>query len=120
MNMDAATLRRLKKLRDELSAIIDGAERSNGEHQESHWHVWFRRAGAVLNEVDQAGGVVDRETWRQIGLRLGYDPRGLAGFYTGNDPSMRRDPKSDERLLTERGRLEAANWRRLFGTGLPT
>jgi hypothetical protein len=112
--VDSATLRRLKKLRDELTALIDSAEGSNGEHPETTWHRWFRRAGAVLNDVDQAGGVVDKETWREIGLRLGYDPRGLAGFYTGNDPSMRRDPDSDERRLTERGRLEAANWRRLF------
>jgi hypothetical protein len=90
-------------------------ERGNGDRQETHWHVWFRRAGAVLNDVDQAGGVVDKETWREIGLRAGYDPRGLAGFYTGSDPSMRRDPDSDERFLTERGHLEAENWRRLFG-----
>jgi hypothetical protein len=114
--MDSATLRRLKKLRDELTAVIDSAERSGVEPPETHWHVWFRRAGAVLNDVDRAEGVVDKETWRQIGVRHGYDPRGLAGFYTGNDPSMRRDPDSDERRLTERGRLEAANWRRLFDT----
>lgn len=113
--MDSATLRRLRKLRDELTAVIEGAERADGGRQETHWHVWFRRAGAVLNDVDQAGGIVDGKTWRQIGVSLGYDPRGLAGFYTGNDPSMRRDPDSDERVLTERGRLEAAHWRRLFG-----
>jgi hypothetical protein len=114
-DVDSSTLRRLKKLRDELTSLIDGVEKTNGTQQESHWHVWFRRAGAVLNDVDQAGGAVDKETWRQIGLRLGYDPRGLAGFYTGSDPSMHRDPDSDQRILTERGRLEAANWRRLFG-----
>lgn len=114
--MDYTTLRALKKMRDELTSLIDDAEQSNGGHPETTWHIWFRRAGAVLNEVDQAGGKVDKETWRGIGLGLGYDPRGLAGFYTGNDPSMRRDPHSDERRLTERGHLEAANWRRLFGS----
>lgn len=105
----------MRRLRDEFAALVEDAERANGGHPETTWYVWFRRAGAVLNDVDQAGGAVDKETWREIGLRLGYDPRGLAGFYTGNDPSMRRDPDSDERFLTERGRLEAANWRRLFG-----
>lgn len=113
--MDSATLKRLKKLRDELTAVIDAEGRSAEDSPPTHWHVWFHRAGGVLNEVDQAGGAVDKEKWREIGLNLGYDPRGLAGFYTGNDPSMRRDPDTDERQLTERGRLEAANWRRLFG-----
>jgi hypothetical protein len=113
-DVDSATLRRLRKIGDELTAVIDSVERANGGHPETHWHAWFRRAGAVLNDVDQAGGVVNKEAWREIGLRLGYDPRGLAGFYTGSDPSMRRDPDTDERLLTERGRLEAENWRRLF------
>lgn len=109
--MDAAVVKRLKNMRDELTALIDTAD---GDVPETHWHVWFRRAGAVLNDVDQSGGQVDKDQWREIGLRHGYDPRGLAGFYTGNDPSMHRDPESDRRLLTERGRLEAANWRRLF------
>jgi hypothetical protein len=112
--MDGATLRRLRKLREDLSALIADAEQAGTGQAETHWHIWFRRAGAVLNQVDAEGGAVDAHRWRQIGIDLGYDPRGLAGFYTGNDPSMRRDPQSDQRYLTERGKLEAANWRRLF------
>jgi hypothetical protein len=112
--IDTASLGRLRHLRDELTALIEGAEAAGEAPPQTTWHLWFRRAGAVLNEVDRAGGAVDKERWREIGLGLGYDPRGLAGFYTGNDPSMRRDPDSDERRLTERGLLEAANWRRLF------
>lgn len=111
-----AVLRRLKKTREELSVVIADIEAAGEGQPETHWHVWFRRAGAVLNQVDAEGGVVDSFRWREIGVDLGYDPRGLAGFYTGNDPSMRRDAKSDLRYLTERGRLEAANWRRLFAT----
>lgn len=115
--MDNVTLRRLKKMRDDLSALIARAEGSGGGLEQTHWHVWFRRAGGVLNDVDQAGGVVDAETWRQIGIDSGYDPRGLAGFYTGKDPSMRRDPDTELRHLTERGEIEASHWRRLFAGG---
>jgi hypothetical protein len=109
--MDKATLGRLKRMRDEMVALVASVE---GEVQETDWERWFRRAGAVLNEVDAASGVVDKGQWREIGIRNGYDPRGLAGFYTGHDPSMERDAVTDERKLTARGQIEAQNWRRLF------
>lgn len=114
--MDEKTLRKLKLMRDELTDIIARAEAdSTNGAPDTEWRRWFRRMGAVLNDVERAGGTVSRDEWRAIGLRHNYDPRGLAGFYTGNDPSMVRDPATDERRLTDRGRLEAANWRRLFG-----
>jgi hypothetical protein len=112
--MDAKLLRRLKRIRDDLDEVIREADESKPQAPDTEWHRWFRRAGAVLNHVDQAGGSVRPEVWRTLADHYGYDPRGLAGFYTGRDPSMRRDPNTDERVLTERGKIEAANWRRLF------
>lgn len=109
--MDKATLGKLKRIRDEMVTLVANLE---SEVQETEWERWFRRAGAVMNEVDEAGGVVDKDKWKEIGIRHGYDPRGLAGFYTGHDPSMERDAETDERKLTARGGIEAQNWRRLF------
>jgi hypothetical protein len=109
--MEEALLRRLTRIRDELDAIITTAAR---EVPDTAWHRWFKRAGGVLNHVDQAGGEVRPEVWRAIGDHYGYDPRGMAGFYSGHDPSMRRDRATNMRILTDRGRIEAQNWRRLF------
>ena len=115
--MDGNTLRQLKRIRRELDELIEKAERENGAPPDTEYNRWFRRVGSVLNAVEQAGGSVTVDQWRQIGLDHGYDPRGLAGFYTGKDPSMKRDSDSDVRYVTERGKLDAANWRRLFGDG---
>lgn len=115
--MDDNTLRELKRIREDLDDIIERAERDNGAAAETEYKRWFRRVGSVLNAVEQAGGSITVDEWREIGLRHNYDPRGLAGFYTGKDPSMKRDPDTDLRHITDRGKLDAANWRRLFGNG---
>src|SRR4051794_17663215 len=113
--MDMKVLQRLKRIRGEVDDIIQEAERTNGAGPpDTEWHRWFKRAGAILNHVDEAGGSVRAEVWRELAPLYGYQSRGLAGFYSGNDPTMVRDPVTDERRLTERGKLEAANWRRLF------
>jgi len=112
--MEDKPLRHLKRIRDELNEIIAEAEASSDDVADTAYNKWFKRAGAVLNHVDEAGGEVRPEVWRTIGEHYGYDPRGTAGFYSGRDPSMRRDPVTDMRVLTERGQLEAQNWRRLF------
>jgi hypothetical protein len=113
--MDNNLMKRLARIRDDLDAVIAEVANNTGiEPPDMSWHRWFRRAGGVLNDVDEAGGSVTPEGWRDIGLRHDYDPRGLAGFYSGRDPSMRREPGADARVLTERGKIEAQNWRRLF------
>lgn len=114
--MDEKLLQRLKRIRLEIDEIIEVAERAAGSIPDTAWHRWFKRSGAVLNHVDQAGGSVRPEVWRAIAGHYGYDPRGLAGFYSGRDPSMIRDRSTDDRILTERGKIEAQNWRRLFGS----
>jgi hypothetical protein len=110
---ESKTVQRLKRIRDELDDVIR-AETQNGQ-AESEWRRWFRRAGGVLHDVVEAGGSVNQTQWREIGNRHDYDPRGLGGFYTGDEPSMVRDPTSDSRSITERGREDAARWERLFG-----
>ena len=112
--MEDKLLRQLKRIRDELDGVITEAEAGSNGVPDTAYHKWFRRAGGVLNHVSQAGGEVKPDVWRTIGEHYGYDPRGMAGFYSGRDPSMRRDPDTDVRILTERGKLEAQNWRRLF------
>jgi len=83
---------------------------------------WFGRMGAVLSEIEDRGGEVTVEDLREIGMRHGYDPRGMGGFLSGLSPSLERDhPDRRVRRLTEIGRKRAAHWRDLYeqGTSAP-
>ncbi|GIU94138.1 MAG: hypothetical protein KatS3mg012_0595 [Gaiellaceae bacterium] len=56
----------------------------------------------MLTMVEDAGGTVTRDEWRELGLKCGYDPRGLGGFYRGTYASMRVNPDGT-RSLTAAG-----------------
>ncbi len=109
--MDARTTTLLTRAEAALSDLRAHLEQS--ETAPSDWENWFRRAGAVLVEVDDRGGKVHVDQWREIGKKLGYDPRGLSGFFTGKMPSMRSD--GDERIITPKGKRDAEQWREMFG-----
>jgi hypothetical protein len=78
---------------------------------------WFDRMGGVLSEIEDRGGEVSVEDLREIGIRHGYDPRGMGGFLSGLSPSLERDhPDRRVRRLTELGKKRAAHWRDLYGS----
>jgi hypothetical protein len=58
---------------------------------------WLR----LLTLVEEAGGRVPSAEWGRLGTLVGYDPRGLGGFFRGNEPSMAAD--GDDRVLTTHG-----------------
>jgi hypothetical protein len=93
-------------------AVADLRAHLTGQAPEPGWTREQLRIGAVLNDVLKAGGRLTVDEWRQIGLDRGYDPRGLSGFFTGRVPSMRSE--GNDRVLTDRGRREAEDWRRLY------
>jgi hypothetical protein len=77
---------------------------------------WFGRMGGVLSEIEDRGGEVSVEDLREIGIRHGYDPRGMGGFLSGMSPSLERDhPDRRVRRLTDLGKKRAAHWRDLYG-----
>ncbi len=79
---------------------------------------WFGRMGGVLSEIEDRGSEVSVEDLREIGIRHGYDPRGMGGFLSGLSPSLERDhPDRHVRRLTELGKKRAAHWRDLYGKG---
>jgi hypothetical protein len=92
----------------ETSRILAAEQRASSD---------WRRLGVVVDagfagETD-AYGV---EELREIGMRHGYDPRGMGGFLSGLSPSLERDhPDRHVRRLTELGRKRAAHWRDLHG-----
>ena len=65
-----------------------------------------QRRREMLAAVLAAGGWLDVDTWRELGIRFGYNPRGLGGFFGGLYPSMISDGR--RRCLTDLGRRRAA------------
>jgi hypothetical protein len=111
------TDRRLEQLlrRAEESIAALRAHLEEGE-TEPPSAAWFGRMGSVLSEIEDRGGEVSVEDLREIGIRHGYDPRGMGGFLSGISPSLERDhPDRRVRRLTELGRKRAAHWRDLYG-----
>lgn len=100
-------LREMERNISELRAHLIEAQ------PESGWMTWFRRSGGFLAAMDQRGGRLHHTEISDLAREHGYDPRGLAGFYGGAQRSLARD--GDDRVLTEIGRRNAEQWRRLFG-----
>jgi hypothetical protein len=75
------------QLRQEFEALSSGSADDR----------WLR----LLTLVEEAGGRVPSAEWGRLGELVGYDPRGLGGFFRGNEPSMAAD--GDDRILTPRG-----------------
>lgn len=58
------------------------------------------RRRALLEALSQAGGMVSREKFLEIGRSLGYNPRGLGGFFVG---AATLEKVGDIVRLTDRG-----------------
>lgn len=105
----------LRRAEDSIAALRAHLEEDDTESPSA---AWFGRMGAVLSEIEDRGGEVSVEDLREIGLRHGYDPRGMGGFLSGLSPSLERDhPDRRVRRLTELGRKRAAHWRDLYAQG---
>jgi hypothetical protein len=76
---------------------------------------WFKRVGAFLSDVEQAGGRLPAARLLELARQHGYDGRGTAGFYSGQQASLRKRPDGT-RELTPAGRQRAREWRETFGT----
>lgn len=76
------------QLRQEYEALQSGSSDDR----------WLR----LLTLVEEAGGRISSAEWGRLGALCGYDPRGLGGFFRGNEPSMMAD--GDDRVLTAKGR----------------
>jgi hypothetical protein len=105
----------LRRAEESVAALRAHLE---NQEKESPSAAWFGRMGGVLSEIEDRGGEVSVEELREIGIRHGYDPRGMGGFLSGLSPSLERDhPDRHVRKLTELGKKRAAHWRDLYARG---
>jgi hypothetical protein len=73
-----------------------------------------QRRRDMLAALLAAGGSLDVADWRELGLRHGYNPRGLVGYFGGRYPSMVSDGR--RRCLTDRGRRRRGSPTRLHAS----
>src|SRR5262245_17382428 len=86
-----------RALRNVEKAVAELREALNAEDPEVAAEVRWRR---LLTKVEDAGGAVTPNQWRDMGLACGYDARGLGGFYRGSNASMRSNPNGTRSLTT--------------------
>ena len=89
--------RALRNVERAVAELREAMEAKTGEQDDDKR--WLR----LLTKVEAAGGTVSADTWPGLGAVVGYDPRGLGGFYRGAGASMRMNP-NDSRSLTEVGK----------------
>jgi hypothetical protein len=90
----ARALRSLEKSVAELRAALEAEDSQVADE---------RRWRRMLTMVEEAGGTVTGVQWRELGVKCGYDARGLGGFYRGTNASMKRNA-NNTRSLTASGK----------------
>jgi hypothetical protein len=83
---------------------------------------WVREYRFLHLVAEYGDDGVDVHTQRRLMVRVGYSPQASGGFFGGNEPSLRRDPATDQRYITEDGRRRLEFGREKYGAliDLPT
>jgi len=78
-------INQMKQLLAELEAVtnalIEGEPMKPDDSMIPRIFVWY--------EIYARGGIVTKEKFHEIGKKYGYDPRGLGGFFSWDEPSIR-------------------------------
>ena len=75
----------LVQMHEQLGLILGNSD-TDEETNAEYWQGRLR----VLCDVLLKGGVVTYDEWGAIGQEHGYDRRGLGGYFTGNNPTIRQ------------------------------
>lgn len=103
----------LEELLDTVRSLARAQTAASVAPVESQWTRTNARKWELLNGLlEDHGGDVGAEAWAVLGRQCGYDPRGLGGFFAGNQPLMASD--GERRILTEVGREFIELWRDVF------
>jgi hypothetical protein len=97
----------LDRLEEHLGGGEDGLDPSVPQPPIGQEEIW-RRWWSLLSAVAARGGTMDATEFRRLGVEHGYDPRGLGGFFGGQNATMRREGETVE--LTASGRHWNEHW----------
>ena len=105
----------IKRLQEEVAETRSflNADNLELELESDAQRVFRSQNGPILNEIDRRGGSVAAAELSEITRRHGKDPRGVGGFANGRTPLLRSE--GEHRVLTARGKGEAARWRAMYG-----
>jgi len=116
--VDRIALKLIREARAALDRLEAHLDRDTAEQdpdvprppagQEETWRRWW----SLLSTVAANGGTMDANDFRALAVEHGYDPRGIGGFFGGQNSTMRRTDDTVE--LTARGRREVDYWAPTF------
>src|SRR5262245_23620618 len=95
--MAVKTARALRNAEKALAELRQALEEENVQVADE------RRWRRLLTMVEDAGGKVTPDQWKDLGLKCGYDARGLGGFYRGAKASMKVN-RDGSRSMTKAGK----------------
>lgn len=103
---------RVKAEFDGLKNKINVLLQSSGDMKQVQ--VYVIRLYAILEEVYRKDGIVTAEELSEFARKWGKDPRGNAGYFTGNNASL-KGISNGRRALTEEGQKVVLNTRDEYG-----
>lgn len=95
-----------------LKNKIDTLLKSTGEKKQVS--VYKIRNIVILEEIYRRNGIVTSDELSEITKKWGKDPKGSAGYFSGNNPSL-KGISSNRRALTESGENIVLDWRAEYG-----
>lgn len=99
----------INKIRNALTQLVRVEQRMRGALRDlEHPDVQDTARNRVLAAILQAGGSVTTDELRRIAREIGYDTRGLGGFFHGERRSLERTPDGLNRLTSFGKRLAHA------------
>jgi hypothetical protein len=76
----------LKNVLNTLEIVIARLEKIAGITEVEVPPEHLQKALRLCWLVKEKGGVISKDDLRQLGMKVGYDPRGLGGLYVGKNP----------------------------------
>lgn len=104
----------IKELKQKLESITLSLESITNDQEGIEINVYDIRKIAILEEVYRSDGIVSAEQLSDIAKKWGKSPQGVAGYFTGDNPSL-RSIAGGKRALTDKGADAVIYYRDKYG-----
>ena len=93
--MSNAVMETIERIEEELATLKTIVVASNIEQPEDEdrrvWVEKMNRRRNLLRHIHEQGGKVEsKDVWKELGIKFGFDTRGLGGFFVGKNSSMEK------------------------------
>jgi hypothetical protein len=108
LNSLTTEITNLNNLKSRVQALLDNSDLTE------QVRVYSIRYIGVLDDIFDKGGVVTAKELSDIAKKWGRDPRGTAGYYTGDNPSL-LGIANNKRALTDKASNAVTDFRNRYG-----